>query len=339
MPNPARPQATAAWLDALSDGPIGVSVARRSGLSTGRIHAAVSANEVVCLRRGIVISRRRWESGDANARHRWAPAAALLAFPEACASHESAARLHGLPDFGLREIDVSGFPEVHITRLGAARKEHWLRVHGCERPPECVVVAGDVPVTNLIRTSIELGAARSLRRSLVFIDSAMRLAIVESAPGVSERAAVLDGARRAWATDQWNEALRTYAGRRWVTHVREAVERADPASESTLESMSRAEIISAGLPRPKCGLPIRGDDGQLYSADMVWERERVIGEADGHGKYAGREDFVREKVRQEAIEAAGWRVVRWGWREGVTEPAIMLRRFTHSGSRRRGVSP
>lgn len=212
MPNPARPQATAAWLDALSDGPIGVSVARRSGLSTGRIHAAVSANEVVCLRRGIVISRRRWESGDANARHRWALAAALLAFPEACASHESAARLHGLPDFGLREIDVSGFPEVHITRLGAARKEHWLRVHGCERPPECVVVAGDVPVTNLIRTSIELGAARSLRRSLVFIDSAMRLAIVESAPGVSERAAVLDGARRAWATDQWNEALRHMRG-------------------------------------------------------------------------------------------------------------------------------
>ncbi len=60
---------------------------------------------------------------------------------------------------------------------------------------------------------------------------------------------------------------------------------------------------------------------------MVWDRERLIGEADGLTKYTDVTSLVAEKRRQEALIGAGWRVVRWGWREGVTEPDIMIGRL------------
>ncbi len=60
---------------------------------------------------------------------------------------------------------------------------------------------------------------------------------------------------------------------------------------------------------------------------MVWEEYGVIGEADGVSKYVDADVLLREKLRHQAIEGAGWRIVRWGWREGVTEPSIMLGRL------------
>lgn len=97
--------------------------------------------------------------------------------------------------------------------------------------------------------------------------------------------------------------------------------------------MSRWSIVDSGLPRPQCGMAIRGDDGVVYFADMVWEESKVIGEADGLAKYDSREALLREKRRQETLEGAGWRFVRWGWREGVTEPSIMIARISHALTR------
>ena len=77
-------------------------------------------------------------------------------------------------------------------------------------------------------------------------------------------------------------------------------------------------------------MAVRGDDGIVYFADMVWEDQKVIGEADGLAKYDTREALLKEKHRQEALEAMGWRFVRWGWREGVTDPSIMVARISRS---------
>jgi hypothetical protein len=86
-------------------------------------------------------------------------------------------------------------------------------------------------------------------------------------------------------------------------------------------------VIESDLPPPRCGVPIVGDNGQIYWVDMVWDEQRVIGEADGAMKYADPEAIVREKRRQEALEGAGWRVVRWGWSEVMPDAGVMLRRL------------
>ncbi|GAA2873379.1 hypothetical protein GCM10010472_33320 [Pseudonocardia halophobica] len=62
----------------------------------------------------------------------------------------------------------------------------------------------------------------------------------------------------------------------------------------------------------------RGVDGRV---DFAWREQRVVGEFDGRvrcgrllapGQEAGAAVFA-EKVREDAIRAAGWTVLRWTW--------------------------
>ncbi len=81
----------------------------------------------------------------------------------------------------------------------------------------------------------------------------------------------------------------------------------------------------AGVPRPIVGLPVMGDDGRSYVADLAWLPHRVIGEVDGYGKYSdGRE--VSEKHREDALRARGWGFVRWTVAEMLTRPEVVVAR-------------
>lgn len=329
MPNPARIESTVRQLsDSAPDGPMSVQQARAAGVTEGQLRAAVRRGAVLMLRRGIVMPSARWLDADPVTRHRWALRAALLAYPGSWASHDSAARLLDLPEFGLDPIDIGdvGAPPVHITRTGAGRRDDWLRVHGGDASGGFVTTTNGIPGTDVIRTSIELGSTRSLRRAVAFIDAGMRIAVAERCSPSQVRTLALDPDTRHRLRNTWMRALSPYTGHRWVTRVRTAIDWADPAAESVLESVSRAEIFQSPLPRPRCGIPVRGDDGQVYFGDFVWDSFGVIGEADGLGKYADAIDLVREKRRQEALEAAGWVVVRWGWEEAVVRPELMLGR-------------
>jgi len=98
--------------------------------------------------------------------------------------------------------------------------------------------------------------------------------------------------------------------------VRDAIALADPCAESPFESWSRAWILRSGLPRPEVNVPVFGGSGRTYYGDFVWRRHRLIGEADGVGKYGDTAAAIRqalraERARQADLEAGGWRVVRW----------------------------
>jgi very-short-patch-repair endonuclease len=100
---------------------------------------------------------------------------------------------------------------------------------------------------------------------------------------------------------------------RWsgTRNAARALALADPAAESPLESESRGALLELGVPTPQCGYPIEGADGRVYWVDMAWHDGRVVGECDGLVKYADPTVLYREKLRQEALERAGSRVVRW----------------------------
>jgi len=53
---------------------------------------------------------------------------------------------------------------------------------------------------------------------------------------------------------------------------------------------------------------------------MLWADVRTIGECDGAVRYVEPAVLYREKLRQEALEEAGWYVVRWGCAELVDDP-------------------
>lgn len=324
MPAPARIDATVARIIAAGRGPHSVGALIETGITRAQLRAAVAADELIVLRRGIVIPCILWRTGADDERREWAVRAALLAYPEGIASRDTAVVLHGLPDFGLPRTEPTPIPRTHITRTGAARRDDWLTVHGCDTPPEWVSTAAGIRATDLVRTSIEASATRSQRGAVVLIDAAMRRAIEESKPDDLRRAA--DPAVVRALRLQWRPAVGAYAGHRWVTRARFAVEFANPAAESVLESLSRYEMHRAELPPPQIGVQVRGDDGCYYWADAYWPEHRLIGEADGLGKYSDIGRLVAEKRRQEALEGAGYRLVRWGWSEVYPNAAVMVER-------------
>ncbi len=93
----------------------------------------------------------------------------------------------------------------------------------------------------------------------------------------------------------------------------------DRASESVGESRSRVYLDRHGLPRPRLQVEIVVD-GRVYRPDFLWDN--VIGEFDGMVKYTGGGEatetvMIAEKLREDALRAAGWIVVRWTWADLV----------------------
>ncbi len=71
-----------------------------------------------------------------------------------------------------------------------------------------------------------------------------------------------------------------------------------------------------------------GDDPRHYIADLAWPQQRLLGEVDGDGKYRAEpwEAFRREKHREDALRARGWRFVRWTVVEMLRNPAVVVAR-------------
>ncbi|MCX6415415.1 MAG: hypothetical protein NTU77_12585, partial [Actinobacteria bacterium] len=78
-------------------GPVSTVQLRGAGLTVGQIRAAVHGGELLALRRDIVVASGIWSYASADGRVLLAARAALLVHPNGAVSHETAARLIGLP--------------------------------------------------------------------------------------------------------------------------------------------------------------------------------------------------------------------------------------------------
>lgn len=242
-------------------------------------------------------------------------------------SHESAAKLHGLP-FGRdyrRRIEEG----IQLTLPG---RHNVTGLSGCRvsgsglTSDEITVVAG-LPVTTLARTAVDVARRHKLPDSLIILDATMRRLIAQDMdPTWDIRDAVHEKRFRFAARNQLRAVAKNQ--RRWdgIPDARGAITLAEPASESALESLSRFHM-DGPFPPPLVGCAVRGASGKWYWVDFCWKEYRVIGEADGALKYTSREAIVAEKLREDDLRAAGWRVVRWGWDEGVRQPHIMNQRI------------
>ena len=255
--------------------------------------------------------------------------AALLAIPGSQAVLDSAVFVHGLP------LPAPSVHRVHVNREDATyRRMTGLTVHHMPMPHSHLVLMGSTPATGLERTAVDIGRRYNLPRALIVLDAAMRRLVQATLPetishnGISAlRNAVLDDAQRLRSRAQLERVARDLSGWPGIIRCRFAIESADPAAESPLESYSRGVWIQMGLPIPQCGVLIVGADGRTYWADQLWEEFGVIGECDGMMKYAEPAALRNEKLRQEALEQAGWIVVRWTWEEILYRPHIVAARI------------
>lgn len=322
---------TTARIRAIRPGPVKLSCAAAAVIPRGRLRSAVASGELTVIRRGFVVPTTDWQAADAPTRRSWALWIATTAWAGSFGSHDTAALQWRMPDY---RVDVAGDPPItHITCEGRARTEGWLRVHGCDTTPEAATVLDGLPVTSLVRTAIDMCATRSFRSSLVFMDAAMRRAVEIEHGTAHLRSTVIDPAVRARVASRFDGAVAPYSRHRWVTHVRRAIRHADPAAETVLESLSRVAMIEHSIPLPRCGVPLTGDDGRTYWVDFYWDDLMLIGEADGAVKYVEPDVLVAEKRRQEALEARGYRFVRWGMPEVTPSSDVVAARIRREMAR------
>jgi hypothetical protein len=245
-----------------------------------------------------------------------ARAAALLvclATP-AVVSHVSAARLLGLP-LPPGKLDK----RVVITRRPPVASNDPLDsdVH--------VVEFDDVDVTDVDGVPVLAGAR-------VVVDCCDSLS-PDSALAVADAAL----ARRITTVGALRAELRLRRDRPRSRIAELVVERADPLAESWFESISRWWLLEGGLPRPRLQVPFFDAQGRVRArVDMLVGR--VVGEADGGGKYDDPAALFAEKQREDWLrDVHRLEVVRWVPAEmrTVHGRAEVLARFARAAARAR----
>jgi hypothetical protein len=283
-------------------------------LTEAHLRRALRAGDLVVVRRGVVVGRRRLELDEDHALATQVAIAGLRGGSPAVGCLGTAAALHGFFRLGRPPERVRLYRE-----RGGPWRDGEVAVLVCGLPPEHVTEINGVPVTAPARTVVDLSRWVGFRSGVVIADSAMGL-------GVSRD-----------EMDRVTDRCRRWPG---VRKARRVIDFADARAATPLESVSRVAFAEHGLPEPRLQVTLVWDEfgNPKYIVDFYWEEFGVVGEADGLFKYDDPLALRAEKLRQEDLEARGYIVVRWTWEDIWRRPewvAMRLRNAMAEGARRR----
>jgi very-short-patch-repair endonuclease len=94
-------------------------------------------------------------------------------------------------------------------------------------------------------------------------------------------------------------------------------------TRSEAERRLLALIKAARLPRPDTNVRVEG-----YEVDLFWADQRLVVEIDGYAYHGTRQAFERDRARDAALQAAGYRVVRLTWRQIVHDSLAVVVQLT-----------
>ncbi len=280
-------------LSALADRQHGV-ITRRQLLDTGlgrrAIGRRVEAGRLHCLHRCVyAFGTRRLDS-----RGEWM-AAVLACGEKAVLSHRSAAALWGLLARSPGPVDVSAT---------SGRRRRGIAVHeggivDCDR-----TVVARIPVTTVARTLFDLAEVEDEKRLEGAFEEATRLRFLELA---ALEAVCARG-----------------IGRRALRPIRRLIEtaRLPDDTRSPLEDRVLELCREYGLP-----LPVTGATVLDREVDAFWPGEKLMVEADSWTFHSHREAFERDRARDAAMQADGYRVIRLTHRRLEQEPAVVARQL------------
>lgn len=186
--------------------------------------------------------------------------------------------------------------QVHITQPSSpsGRRASDIRRHRAVLRTDELATRSGLEVTSKVRTLVDCITTMSALAGLVVADSFLASGVDRS----TVRAA-LDERGRC----------------NGVRLARLVLDAGDGGAESPGESQLRFLLWAYGLPRPETHVHVSTRLGD-YWADLGWSGWRVVLEYDGLSKYRGRPDgdpldaVIREKRRQDAIQEAGYRILR-----------------------------
>ncbi len=241
-------------------------------------------------------------------------AATLALGPGVAASHRSALGLWGLHGYKALVVEVSVPRESGIIGSRGVLK-HRAR----DLRPEHVCARNGVPVTRPARTLIDLGAV--------------------APPSLVARCMEEWLADRIVSVDELRAAVEEHRGkgRRGVGVLRRALETrvlVDLRADSGVEA-----LLARVLKRHRVALPelhhVVKAGPVVAELDYAYPHARIALEVDGYGVHLrSREAFEHDRHRQNELEIAGWRVLRFTSRALRREPdrvAAQVERMLSAG--------
>jgi len=278
--------------------------------SPGAIDRAVRSGLLTALHRGVY-----QVAGSPHTYAQRISAACLAAGPGAVASHRTAAHLLGAPidpDDLVVEVSVvrghnPGLRGVVLHRSRDLTEDQTTTIDGlaCTTPTRLLVDLGQVTPWWLVSRTLE----RLLAKRHVTI------------PQVT-------------AALEWHSRRgRTGCGALRRTLERRALGASTP--DSALEARFAELCQRAGVPLGRFQFEIELD-GQQRRVDFAYPERRIAVEIDGYEWHAGREQFADDRARDNALQLAGWTVLRFTWEQIVYRPVQVvatLRRALRSTER------
>lgn len=255
------------------------------------------------LGHGAYIDNQVFREADHVARHRILIEAVVPKLsPGAVVSHQSAAVLEEWP---LWAVDLD---RVHITRdrRNGGRIKADTTVHCAPMLESSRRTVEGFVVTSPERTLVDLARTVPFEQAVVIGDHALRTSAIDPE---------LLGAE-----------LELARCRRGIGGAKRAIRFFDPLSDGVGESRSRVLFHRVHLPAPDLQVVIG-----RWRVDFLWGD--IVGEFDGRIKY-GRllrpgqtpgDAVYEEKLREDALRALGFRVVRWTWADLARPEQLVTR--------------
>jgi very-short-patch-repair endonuclease len=181
------------------------------------------------------------------------------------------------------------------------RSRPGIRIHQATLHPADITRRHGIPTTSAARTILDLAASEPLEAERALNEA--RIARLVSDPSL-------------------NEQFSRYPRHRGAAALKEAIRPGPAFTRSEAERRAVDLIRRAGLPAPEVNQRVEG-----YEVDLVWRDHNLIVEIDGYAFHSTRRSFERDRRRDQALVAAGWRVVRVTWRQLTERPeaiAVML---------------
>jgi very-short-patch-repair endonuclease len=271
-------------------------VSRRQLLAAGVAPATV--DYWVRAGRLRVIHRGVYATGGAVLRVEGRRLAAVLACgPGAVLSHRSAAAHWGLLNTDQTRIDVSapatrhGVPGIRLHRTRFLDAQDTTDHEG-------------IPITTVHRTLLDLAATVRSDRLERALAQAMHLQLYD------QRAI--------------DDAIARSTGHRGTGVLARATAREPKRTRSEFEARFLKLVREAGLPEPEVNASLTALDHQDIEVDFYWPTHRLVVETDGWESHRTLAAFRRDRAKDAALTAAGYRVLRFTW---DVDDATILRRL------------
>lgn len=276
-----------------------------AGMSSRAIAQAVASGVHRRLQRNRYVRSDLWEDLWPESRHllEVCGVEGEMRNSGAVASYESAGVLRELPLF--RHTPIA----VHVTMPTGSRMSSrpGLARHTDLLPEADVAPVAGIRCTTLDRTVFDLARTLSWEAAVAAADAALR------------QVAMKDDRYDEFAAEQWRERMLERCARaRGVRGIRQAepvIRFADGRSESTGESVSRAQLWRLGFRRLRPQIPVAGPNGQQYRVDLGIEDADAFLEFDGLSKYL--DEAMRSGRTIEQVVLAEKR--REDWIRGTTQ--------------------